>query len=130
MGTRLTYTDLIEIVASTSLVLAGFTAVVGVFRRGSDSSWTPQEIEGAKMMISNSFAALSISLLALTLEAAGSQLVFRVSSAALAVFMLFSVLLLWNALVWELALVFLLGLFWVLFTVARQFFHFVFPKQE
>ncbi|MBY0277850.1 hypothetical protein K2Z84_21155 [Candidatus Binatia bacterium] len=82
-------------IANVAIVLGGFTAVTGVFRRESVDGWLPQEMAGIRFMFEHMLAACGIPVVLIPmLEILGDEAhVWRAASALLLAFLAFELIL-------------------------------------
>jgi hypothetical protein len=80
--------DALVTVAEVAIALAGFSAVVAVFRRTQGAAWTPAEVNGLWIMMEVSFGLIFLSLLPLALEqtALAGKLLWAVACGVLGTF--------------------------------------------
>lgn len=75
--------DILLNIAQIALTLAGFSALLSVFRRG-DEGWSEEEIIGQRLILELSFASAAFSVLPLAIfHTLGEAPVWRVSSGLL-----------------------------------------------
>lgn len=82
--------DALVAIAEVAIALAGFSAVVAVFRRTQGAAWTRAEVNGLWIMMEVSFGLIFLSLLPLALEqtALAGKLLWAVACVVLGTFTL------------------------------------------
>lgn len=78
--------DILLNIAQIALTLAGFSALLSVFRRGDDG-WSEEEVIGQRLILELSFASAAFSVLPLAIfHTLGEAPVWRISSGLLIAF--------------------------------------------